>query len=114
MKLNFIILSILLISVSYQEVTEDYVKDKYADYCDGREYRDVADFKDKLPDYREERTNEYYNDLSLVFEDLGSGERRKIIDLTIAPYILLILFLIFVFIMLILFLLTYFNVVKCR
>jgi ammonia channel protein AmtB len=50
----------------------------------------------------------------LVLEDFGSGERRKIIDLTIAPYILLIFHLFFVFVMLIVFLLAYCNVVKCR
>ena len=44
MKLNYIILSILLITGSFQEVTEDYIKDKYEDYCDGREYSDVSDF----------------------------------------------------------------------
>ena len=74
----------------------------------------MSDFVDKLEDYREDRSNEYYNDLDLVLEDLGSGERRKIIDLTIAPYILLIFYLFFVFVMLILFLLAFFDVVKCK
>ena len=114
MKINYIILSLLLITSTMQEVTEEYVRDKYLDFCEGREYREVSDFQDKLEDYREDRSNEYYNDIDLVLEDLGSGERRKIIDLTIAPYILLIIYLFFVFVMLILFILTYFNVVKCK
>lgn len=44
MKLNYIILSILLIAGSFQEVTEEYIKDKYEEFCEDREYADVADF----------------------------------------------------------------------
>ena len=114
MKVNYIILGLLLITGTLQEVTEDYIKDKYIDYCEGREYRDISDFSDKLEDYREERSNEYYNDIDLVLEDFGSGNRRKIIDLTIAPYILLIIYLIVIFFMMILFMLAYFDVIKCK
>ena len=107
----FLCMLLMLHPIS-NETTEQDLLDTYEEYCGDLEYRSVTSIQEKIDDYREDRSNEYYNDSKLVVQDLSRAQRRKIIDLTIAPFILLVIYGSLVAIVLIGFLLACFDVIK--
>ena len=109
---NILICMLLMLHPLSSAMTKEDLLETYKDYCEDRNYRSVSSFIEKLEDYREDRDNEYYNDSKLVVQDLSMARRRKIIDLTIAPFILLIVYGSCVTLILIGFLLACFDVFK--